>query len=191
MGCALEFERGRSVVRHELFQEATDTMNRLGEELEGVDACLEAEGLRLAEEWHTMKVAINLGRHQRELENMKAEASLAASRETCSRALEEAREADRRREAAEKRTWELHAWSASLEQQVEARQAALVALRGTPAEEDEVRKREEALALEAVECSLELEQLETRERQVAQKMPSGLARPESRRRSIAGWPRFA
>ena len=35
-------------------------------------------------------------------------------------------------------------------------------------EEEEVWKREEALALEAVERSLELEQLETRERQVAQ-----------------------
>ena len=35
-------------------------------------------------------------------------------------------------------------------------------------EEEEVRKRDEALALEAVERSLELEQLETRERQVAQ-----------------------
>ena len=47
-------------------------------------------------------------------------------------------------------------------------QAALASLRGTPAEEEEVRKREEALALEAVERSLELEQLETREHQVAQ-----------------------
>ena len=35
-------------------------------------------------------------------------------------------------------------------------------------EEEEVRKREEALALEAMERSRELEQLETRERQVAQ-----------------------
>ena len=80
--------------------------------------------------------------------------------------MEEAHEADRRREA--KRAWELHVWSASLEQQVEARRAALASLRGTPAEEEEVQKREEALALEAVERSLELEQLETRERQVTQ-----------------------
>ena len=107
MGRALDFERGRSVVRHELFQQAMGTMNRLGEELVGVDARLEAEGLWLAEEWHKLKVAINLGRHQRELDNMKVEASLAASREACSRALEEAREADRRREAAEKCAWEL------------------------------------------------------------------------------------
>ena len=41
-------------------------------------------------------------------------------------------------------------------------------MRGTPAEEEEVRKRDEALALEAVERNLELEQLETREHQVAQ-----------------------
>ena len=50
---------------------------------------------------------------------------------------------------------------------MEARRAALASLRGTPAQEEEVRKREEALTLEAVERSLELEQLETRERQVA------------------------
>ena len=51
---------------------------------------------------------------------------------------------------------------------MEARRAALASLRGTPAEEEEVRKREEALALEAVERSPELEQLESWERQVAQ-----------------------
>ena len=51
---------------------------------------------------------------------------------------------------------------------MEARRAALASLRGTPTEEEEVRQREEALALEAVERSLELERLETRERQVAQ-----------------------
>ena len=78
-------------------------MNRLGEELAGVDSRLEAEGLRLVEERRKLKVAINLGRYQRDLENVKAEASLKASREARSRALEEAREADRRREAAEKR----------------------------------------------------------------------------------------
>ena len=99
---------------------------------------------------------------------MKAEASLAASRETFSRALEEAREADRRREAAEKHPWEIHAWSASLTQQVEACKASLASQRGTPAEEEEILKREEALAPEATERSLELEWLETRERQVAQ-----------------------
>ena len=51
---------------------------------------------------------------------------------------------------------------------MEAHKAALALLRGTPAKEEEVRRREEALALEAVERSLELERLETRERQVAQ-----------------------
>ena len=50
VGRALEFERGRSVVRHELFQEAMGAMSRLGEELAGVDSCLEAKGLWLAEE---------------------------------------------------------------------------------------------------------------------------------------------
>ena len=153
----LKYAREKSVVPHELFQEVMGEMSRLGEELVDVDARLLAEGLRLAEERRKLKVAINLGRHQRELDNMKAEASLAASREACSRALEEAREADRRREAAEKRVWDLQAWSTSLEQQVEARRAALASLRGTPAEEEEIPKREEAQALEAVERSLELE----------------------------------
>ena len=51
---------------------------------------------------------------------------------------------------------------------MEEHRAALASLRGTPGEEEEIRKREEALALKAVERSLELEQLETRERQVAQ-----------------------
>ena len=122
----------RSVVRHELFQEAMGAMNRLGEELVDVDARLMAEGLRLVEERHKLKVSINLGRHQRELDNAKAEVSLAASREVCSRALEEAREADRHHEAAEKRAWELQAWSASLDQQVEAHRDALASLRGRP-----------------------------------------------------------
>ena len=91
-------------------------MSRLGEELAGVDSRLEAEGLRLVEEQHKLTVAINLGRYQRHLENAKAEASLNVAHEARSRALEEAREADRHREAAEKRAWELQSWSASLEQ---------------------------------------------------------------------------
>ena len=149
MGRALEFEHGRSVVRHELFQEAMGAMNRLGEELADVDARLKAEGLRLGEERRKLKVAINLGRYQRDLDNAKAEASLKIAHEARSRALDEAREADRHREAAEERAWELQAWSASLEQQVEARRAALASLRGSPAEEEEeeVQRREEALAL--------------------------------------------
>ena len=88
------------MVRHELFQEAMGAMSRLGEELAGVDSCLEAECLRLVEEQRKLKVAINLGRYQRDLENAKAEASLKVSHEARSRALDEAREADRRREAA-------------------------------------------------------------------------------------------
>ena len=84
-------------------------MSRLGEELAGVDSHLEAEGLRLAEEWRKLRVAVNLGRYQRDLDNAKAEASLKVSREACSRALEEARETDSHREAAEKHAWELQA----------------------------------------------------------------------------------
>ena len=79
-GRALEFERERSIVRHELFREAMSVMTRLGSELADVDARLKAEGLRLAEERRKMKVAINLGRYQRDLENAKAEASLSDAR---------------------------------------------------------------------------------------------------------------
>ena len=111
---------------------------------------------------------MNLGRYQHDLDNAKAEASLKVSREACSRALEEAREADHRREAAEKRAWELQACSASLERQVDARKAALASMRGAPSKEKEILKREEALTLEATERNLDLEQLETRERQVTQ-----------------------
>ena len=114
-GRAFELKRGRSIVRHELFQEAMGVMSRLGEELGGVDSRLEAEGLRLVEERRKLRVAITLGRYQRELENAKAEASLKIANEARSRALEEAREADCRREAAEERAWGLQAWSVSLE----------------------------------------------------------------------------
>ena len=51
---------------------------------------------------------------------------------------------------------------------MELRQAALASLRGTPVKEEELEKHEEALTLEASEHSLDLERLETRERQVAQ-----------------------
>ena len=64
----------------------------------------------MVEEWRKLRVAIYLGRYQRDLENAKAGASLRIAHEARSRALEEARE------AAEKRAWELQAWSASLEQ---------------------------------------------------------------------------
>nr|XP_020185605.1 stress response protein nst1-like [Aegilops tauschii subsp. strangulata] len=147
-----------------------------GGELADVDTRLEAKGLRLAEEWHQMKVDINFGRLQCEHANTEAEASLATSREASARALEEAREADRRRAIAEERRRELLALNASLEQQVEARRAALASMKGTPAEEEETRRREEMLALEATERSLELERLETRERQVAQAEDAAYAR---------------
>nr|XP_040251950.1 uncharacterized protein LOC109743182 [Aegilops tauschii subsp. strangulata] len=99
-------------------------MSRLGEELAGVYSRLEAEGLRLADEWRKLRVAVNLGRYQRDHDNAKAE--------------------------------------------VEVCRAALASLRGTRVEQEEVRRRQEALALEAVERSIELEHLEPRERQVAQ-----------------------
>ena len=124
-------------------------MSQLGVELAGEDAHLEAEGLRLAEERCKLKVAVSLARHQRDLDNARAEAYLVASRKACSRAIEEAQEADRRREIAEERAWELQAWCNSLEQQVELRQAALASLKGMPVEEEELRRCEEVLTLEA------------------------------------------
>ena len=66
-------------------------MSRLGEELTGVDSRLEAEGLRLVEERRKLRVAINLGRYQRDLENAKAEVSRKITHEALSRALKEAR----------------------------------------------------------------------------------------------------
>ena len=67
------------VVAHELFQEAMGAMSRLGGELADIDARLEAEGLQLVEEWHRLKVAINLGRLQRKHADAEVEASLATS----------------------------------------------------------------------------------------------------------------
>ena len=51
---------------------------------------------------------------------------------------------------------------------MELRRATLASLKGAPAEEEELRRREEALTLEAAERNLDLERLETRERQVTQ-----------------------
>ena len=51
---------------------------------------------------------------------------------------------------------------------MEARGTALASMKGAPSDEEEILKREEALLLEATERSLELERLETRERQVDQ-----------------------
>lgn len=111
---------------------------------------------------------INLGRLQREHANAKAEASLATSWEASAQALEEAWEADNHHAATEERRRELQALNASLEQQVEARRAALASMKGAPSDEEEISRREEALLLEATEHSLELERLETRERHVTQ-----------------------
>ena len=144
-----------------------DALSRIGAELADEDARLEAEGLRLAEERHKLKVAIALARHQRDLKNAKAEASLAALQEACSQAVEEAREADQRRKAAEERAWELQAWSSSLEQQVELREVALALMKGASVDQADLQRREEALTLEAAERTLDLERLETRERLVA------------------------
>ena len=95
--------RERRALRQEFLQGVADAVSWIGAELAAEDACLEAEGLRLAEERRKLKVAVALARHQRDLDNAKAEASLAASREACSQAVEEAREADRWRKDAEER----------------------------------------------------------------------------------------
>ena len=68
---------------------------------------------------------------------------------------------------AEEHEREFLALNATLEQQIEAHRAVLASMRGAPSKEKEVQKREETLALEALERSLELERLEVRERQVA------------------------
>ena len=51
---------------------------------------------------------------------------------------------------------------------MEVHRVALASMKGAPFDEEEISRREEALLLEATERSLELERLETRERQVAQ-----------------------
>nr|XP_020174888.1 tropomyosin-like [Aegilops tauschii subsp. strangulata] len=164
----LKRARERSAIRQEFLRKATDAMGQLSGEVAVVDACLEAEGLRLVEERRKLKVAVSLARHQRDLDNAKAETSLVASRKACFRAIEEAQEADRWCEIAEERAWEVQAWCDSLEQQVELRQAALASLKAMPVGEEELQKREEALALEAAQRNLDLERLETREHQVTQ-----------------------
>ena len=164
---ALRRARERRTLREEFLQRAADAVSRIGAELADEDARLEAKGLRLAEERCKLKVAIALARHQRDLDNAKTEASLVALREACSLAIEEAREADRRCKDVEERARELQAWSNSLEQQVELRQAALESMGVASVDRAELLKREEALTLEAAEPNLDLERLETRERLVA------------------------
>ena len=81
----------------------------------------------MVDEWHRLKVAIDLGRVQCEHANVKAEVSFATLREVSARALEEA---GHHREVTERRRQELLALNASLEQQVETRRAALTSMRG-------------------------------------------------------------
>ena len=134
----LERARERRALRQGFLHRATDAVSQLGVELAGEDARLEAEGLRLAEERRKLKVADALARHQRDLDNEKAEVLLAASREACSGAVEEAQEADQRRRAAEERVWELRAWSSSLEQQVELHEATLASMKGASVDRAEL-----------------------------------------------------
>ena len=61
-GRSFEGAHRRGVVRHELLREAMGALSRLGEELVDVDARLEDEGLRLVDEWHLLKVSVNLER---------------------------------------------------------------------------------------------------------------------------------
>ena len=147
--------------------EAMGALCRHGGELAAVDACLEMQELCLAHEWHQLKVAINLGQLQHECDKAKAAAVLAASCEASARALEEAKEADHHCESAEKREHELLALNAALEKQIKACRTVLALMSRVPFEEKEILKREEALALEALEHGLEHERLEMRELHVA------------------------
>ena len=122
--------------------------------------------MRLAVERRVLEGAIALARRQRDLDDAEAKASLVASREARSWATEEAREADRWREAVEERARELLAWCHSLEEQVELREAALASMKVASGDPAELQKREEALTLEATESAREHERLEMRERWV-------------------------
>ena len=106
-GNELEFARGRSTVCFGFFGEAMHAMVHLGGELANVDTRLEAENRRLEGEWRRLKVAINLGKLRHHKAEARAVASLAASREACAHAMEEAEAANRRCEAAEEREQDL------------------------------------------------------------------------------------
>ena len=164
----LERARERRALRQGFLRRAADAVSLLGEELADEDARLEAEGLRLAAERRELEGAIALARRQRDLDEAEAKASLVASREARSRAAEEAREADRRRTAAEEQARELPSWCHLLEEQVELREAALASMKVASGDSAELQKREEALTLEAAERTREYERLETRERLVTQ-----------------------
>lgn len=172
----LERAQRRRVLRQGFLRRAADEVSRLGEELADEDARLEAEGLRLAEERRKLEAAAALARHQRDLDNEEAEALLAASREARSRAVEESREADRRREASEERARELLARCHSLEQQAELRETTLASMKVASVDQVELLRREEALTLEAAERARDLERLETRERLVTRAEDDVVAR---------------
>ena len=127
---------------------------------------LEAEGLRLVAERRELEAAAALAHRRRDLDDEEAKASLAASREARAQAVDEAREADRQREATEERAQELLARCRSLEEQVELREAALASMKVVSVDPVELQKREEALMLEAPERAREYERLEMRERLV-------------------------
>ena len=80
-----------------------------------MDKRVGAEDLRLSEEWRKLKTAVNLSRRQHEAVLEKAEPSLATAYEARDHALEEARDADRRRVAVEDRERKLEALNAALE----------------------------------------------------------------------------
>ena len=81
LGDALALAHGRNAVRFELFGEAMHAMIQLGGELANVNTWLEAEGRHLVHEWQQLKVAINLGKLQRDQADALVAASLATSRE--------------------------------------------------------------------------------------------------------------
>ena len=125
----VERARGHHALRQGFLRRAAGAVSLLGEELADEDACLEAEGLRQAAERRELEDAIALARHQRDLDNAEAKASLVASREARSWAAKEAREAVRWGTAAEERARELLAWCHSLEEQAELREAALASMK--------------------------------------------------------------
>ena len=87
----LERARERRALRQGFLRRAADAVSLLGEELADEDARLEAEGLRLVAERRELEAAAALAHRRRDLDDEEAKASLAASREARSRAVEEAR----------------------------------------------------------------------------------------------------
>ncbi|XP_044377842.1 uncharacterized protein [Triticum aestivum] len=166
-GRALELARSRGAIRLGFLQCAWGEMDRLEAELGDVYTHLEAKDQRLALECRGLEVAVNFSHLQHEGTHAKDEASTIVAKEARDRTFVEAEDADRRREAAERREHELLASIASLERQ--AREHGVMALaptRGSSSREEEIRAVGEALELVASEQELELDQLEAMERQV-------------------------